>query len=122
MKLLFAGLILCLGALPAAAQQQIAFSNLTPVGFCQFTATGTAQGLAAACSGGIPAGSASAFIVVESANVRWRDDGTAPTTSVGMLFANGSAPLSYQGNLAGIQFIAVSGSPVVDVSFYRVRQ
>lgn len=111
--------ILCVLAVPAMAQQQITFANLTPAGFCQLTLSGTAAGLST-CTGGIPVGSSNVFIIDETANSRWRDDGTAPTTTVGMLFSSGTS-LSYQGDLTAIQFIAVSGSPVLDISFYKNR-
>jgi hypothetical protein len=86
--------------------------SYTPLGFVQLNISG-ATGL-----GTIPAGASMALIVCETANVRWRDDGIAPTSSVGMLFSSGQE-FQYSGNLLNIQFIAVSGSPVLDVSFYK---
>lgn len=86
--------------------------SYTPLGFVQLNIS-TATGL-----GTIPNGASMALIVCETANVRWRDDGIAPTSSVGMLFSAGQE-FQYSGNLQGIQFIAVSGSPVLDVSFYK---
>lgn len=103
----------------SVAQQHIVFSNLTPLGFCQFTA-GSADLVSASCTGGVPQNTVAAVIVVETANIRWRDDGTAPTTTVGMLMLSGSS-LYYQGNLTTLQTVAVSGSPVVDISFYGTR-
>lgn len=68
----------------------------------------------------VPADANFALIRVETANVRWRDDGTAPTTTVGMpLNSTDTFMLEYSGNLSAIQFIAVSGSPVVDVAYYK---
>ncbi len=61
-----------------------------------------------------------AIIRVTAANVYWRDDGTAPTTTIGMpLLSTDTVPLEYTGDLSAIQFIAVSGSPVLDVSYYH---
>ena len=117
-RLLFASCIVLLSVAPAMAQQQIVFANMVPTGFCQFTAS-TAATLATSCSG-IPAKSLVAVIVDETQSTRWRDDGTAPTTSVGMLLSVGST-LTYQGDLTKIQFVAVSGSPVMDVSFYGIH-
>lgn len=107
---------MCFMGMPALAQQNIIFANLVPLGFCQFTAA-AASLISASCSGGIPKNSVVAVIVAETANVRWRDDGAAPTNAVGMLMLAGGS-LYYQGDLTALQTIAVSGSPVVDISFY----
>jgi hypothetical protein len=62
-----------------------------------------------------------AIIRVTAANVYWRDDGTAPTATVGMpLLSTDTVPFEYYGDPLAIQFIAVSGSPVLDVSYYRL--
>jgi len=49
--------------------------------------------------------------------VRWRDDGTAPTSTVGISLAPGEK-LFYDGNLADIQFIEESASAKLNVSYY----
>lgn len=116
-RLLLAAATLCLSAGMAVAQQSIVFSQMIPKGFCQVSVT-TAATLASSCM--IPAQTMVAVIVDETANTRWRDDGTAPTSTVGMLLASG-ATFTYQGDLTSISFVAVSGSPVLDVSFYGVR-
>ena len=58
-----------------------------------------------------------AVIVCETQDVRWRDDGTAPTASVGMPLAVG-VPLAYDGNLQNIRFIQQSSSATLNVSYY----
>lgn len=58
-----------------------------------------------------------ALIVAEGAPVRWRDDGTAPTASVGMPLAIG-VPLQYDGDLAKIRFIEQSASAKLNISYY----
>jgi hypothetical protein len=58
-----------------------------------------------------------ALIVAETQDVRWRDDGTAPTASVGMLLKAGTI-FQYDGDLNKIQFIEVTGSAKVNVSYY----
>ena len=58
-----------------------------------------------------------ALIVAETQGVRWRDDGTAPTASVGMPLAVG-VPLQYDGNLKGIQFIEQAASAKINISYY----
>src|SRR5882672_6430716 len=71
----------------AQAQTVMTF---VPLGYCQLTSLAAATKLSA-CSGGIPAGATSALISVEGAAIRYRDDGTAPTTTVGMPIAIGQA-------------------------------
>ena len=58
-----------------------------------------------------------AIIQCNGGNVRWRDDGVAPTASVGMTLAAG-AELDYTGDINNIQFILSSGTPIIDVSLY----
>jgi len=87
----------------------------------QFAALGYQQiTLSGASSLTVPAGANFAIIAVDTAAVRWRDDGVAPTASVGMPLSNTGAPLEYSGPLASIQFIAQTGSPVLNVSYYRI--
>src|SRR5579864_6785505 len=73
----------------------------------------------AAVSLTVPNGATTAVVSVETAAVRWRDDGTAPTTTVGMPIAAAAAPFVYSGALSAIQFIAQSTTATVDVSYYR---
>ena len=73
--------------------------------------------LSTACN--IPAGATMAYLQAETANVRYRDDGVAPTASVGSLVLGGDPGIFYNGSLTTIRFIAASGSPVLDVAFYR---
>ena len=47
----------------------------------------------------------------------WRDDGTAPTSTIGMRLFSGQE-LDYAGDLALIQFIVGSGSPNLNISYY----
>ncbi len=65
----------------------------------------------------VPAGATMALIVAETQAVRWRDDGTAPTASVGMPLATGTS-LSYDGDLKAIRFIEQTASAVLNVSYY----
>jgi hypothetical protein len=90
----------------------------TPLGFGQLTLTSTAV-LLSTVQGGIPNGARLAVLTVETNDLRWRDDGTAPTATVGMLIVHGNyPPFEYHSDLSKLQLIAVSGSPVVDISFY----
>jgi hypothetical protein len=83
------------------------------------TSAATTSSGASLTSGGIPPGANMALLQAEVANIRWRDDGAAPTTAIGMLLIFGQIPMLYSGTLSNMQFIAASGSPILDVSFYR---
>lgn len=58
-----------------------------------------------------------AFIVAEGNSVRWRDDGTAPTASVGMILIQNNV-LSYDGDLNNIKFIQTGAGAKLNVSYY----
>lgn len=73
--------------------------------------------LSAAATLTVPAGATIALIVAETQAVRWRDDGTAPTASVGMPLATGVS-LSYDGDLRAIRFIQQTASATLNVSYY----
>ena len=59
------------------------------------------------------------FVVInpEIQNVRWRDDGTNPTASVGMPIFVGTS-FFYDGDLNKIKFINVVAGGKVNVSYY----
>lgn len=86
-------------------------------GTYQLSATNTASS-ASSTSGGIPTGATQARLQSETASVRFRDDGGVPTASVGDLITNG-VPLFYTGTLGNLQFFAASGSPLLNIDFYR---
>jgi hypothetical protein len=52
--------------------------------------------------------------------VSYRDDGTAPTATIGMPMLITDPPFEYYGNLLQVQFILASGAPVLNVSYYRL--
>jgi hypothetical protein len=58
-----------------------------------------------------------AIIIAEGANVRYRDDGVAPTASVGMPLAAGVA-FTFDGDLAKIRFIEQTASAKLNVLYY----
>ena len=74
---------------------------------------------ASVTTGGIPPGATMAFLQAEVADIRYRDDGGAPTTAIGNLIVHGIPGIFYAGTLSQIQFIGASGSPLLDVAFYR---
>jgi hypothetical protein len=65
----------------------------------------------------IPANAGSYLLAVESAGIRWRDDGTDPTSSVGQPVASGQA-LCYGNDAHAVRIIAQTGSPTIDVTYY----
>lgn len=102
----------------------------TVLGYAQLAITGTAQTLnqllAAAFAANpqtakisvIPPFARFAFITIETAGVRWIDDGQAPTPSFGQL-VGATQSFDYSGDLTALQLIAVSGAPLANVSFYK---
>ncbi len=59
-----------------------------------------------------------ALICVDTTAVRYRDDGTAPTASIGQPIASGQC-VAYSGPMGSFQVIQQSGGAVVNVSYYR---
>ena len=58
-----------------------------------------------------------AIITPETQAVRWRDDGVAPTASVGMPLAAG-VTLQYDGDITKIRFIEQSASAKLNITYY----
>ena len=58
-----------------------------------------------------------AIITPEGQAVRWRDDGVAPTASVGMPLAVG-VTLQYDGDINQIQFIEQTGGAKLNITYY----
>lgn len=109
--------VLMLFAMPALAQK----SQWAPLGCGQLTSLGTAinlQTIVTPGGVGVPRGSTLISIAVEGNAVRYRDDGTAPTASVGQLLPIGG-PWPYSSNINGIQFVQVASGAVLDVCFYQ---
>jgi len=90
----------------------------TPNGYCQITSLTTAVTLVSGCSGGVPQSTTIAEICTETVAVRYRDDGTSPTSSVGMPVA-ASTCFQYAGDMTAIKFIQQASSGIIDVSFYK---
>jgi len=82
------------------------------LGYQQITSLSAATGLT------VPSGATMALIIPENQSVRWRDDGTAPTTGVGMLLPVNST-LNYDGNLQNLRFIEILASATLNISYYR---
>lgn len=114
MRVAFAAAAACLGFLAAPAAQADGGNYIkTPLGCQQITSLSSAAGFSS-----VPAGATLASIAVENEPVRYRDDGTAPTSSVGTLLPPGG-PWPYTGSLSAIEFIQTAASATVDVCFYK---
>lgn len=89
-----------------------------PLGYQQISAATLATSTALTMPT-IPAGMRVRKVVCSGngGTIRWRDDGTAPTASIGMLMADGGA-LTYTGDPTAIRFILASSTPVLDISYY----
>jgi hypothetical protein len=113
MKKLIIGLLTFWSACAAAQTPTVRY---TPLGYQQITTLTSATLLT------VPTGANCAFISVESAAVRYRDDGTAPTASIGMPLAitSNGPPLIYCGTLSAIQFIQQASSATLNVLYYRI--
>ncbi len=91
-------------------------ATFVPLGYCQLSVT-TAV-LVSTCSGGIPAGATFASITPETGSLRFRDDGTAPSATVGYPLTTGQQ-LMYSGLLPSLQIVSQSGTAIVNLWFYR---
>lgn len=91
----------------------------TRLGYQQITSLSSATGLTVPAKdvNGLKMTPSIAIIVAETQGVRWRDDGTAPTASVGMPLAAGVA-FQYDGDLSKIQFIEQTASAKLNISYY----
>lgn len=97
---------------------------LISLGYCQLSVT-TAVPIST-CPGGIPSGAFYAFIVPETNAIRVRDDGTNPTTTVGMpvgtnvpYYATASAAGTT--SLSTVAVISQSGTATVNITFYKIQ-
>lgn len=102
------------GFLFGALIMQNGYISEKPLGYQQITALSSAQGLA------VPAGTKLILIQPEAQAVRWRDDGTAPTATVGYPLAVGSE-LRYTctpDGQAALKFIEQTASAKLNVTYY----
>lgn len=89
-------------------------------GFEQITSLGTVKTLT------VPTGARGAILSATTQNVRFRADGTNPTASIGNLLIAGSNPFVIMGHstaegqevLEQLKFIEVTGSAVLNVSYF----
>lgn len=88
--------------------------RLIPLGYVQIAALAGGSALPAS-----PSGTATLIAMTcEGTAVRWRDDGTAPTSTSGFPLAAGDT-LVYAGLLSALQIAPYAGTPQVDILYYR---
>lgn len=98
-------------AVDADGDTRIVDGGIVPLGYQQLTALTASTALT------VPAGARLALIQADGADLRWRDDGVDPTATVGMILRMDSE-LVYNGDLAALRVIAISGSPILNVCYW----
>lgn len=89
-----------------------------PLGYCQLTSLSSAVTLAS-CSGGIPAAADIVQVCAETQAIRYRDDGTNPTATVGMPVASGTCFQYSATPLSALRLIEQTASAKANISFYK---
>ena len=87
--------------------------GLDALGYTQVTNVSAATGV-----GTIPAGTEVVMLQCETQNVRFRDDGTSPTASVGMLLVTNTIYTFTASNVAAMKFIETTASAKLNILFY----
>lgn len=82
-----------------------------PLAYQQINSLNSVTGLT------VPAGARTAMIRVSGQAVRFRDDGTNPTPTVGVPLEDGDM-LTYEGNLTAIRFIEQTSAAALDIAYY----
>lgn len=84
----------------------------TPLGYQQIV------GAVASTTLTVPTGSIYALICIENQDVRYRDDGVAPTAAIGMPIRTNQC-LGYSGSLSAFRVIETTPTSTIDVSYYK---
>ena len=92
--------------------QFITEAELIPKGYEQLTSITSAASLT------VPVGASLAIIQAETQDARFRDDGTDPTASVGMLLKAGENPLRIVTDLSKVRLINAVAGTIVNVQYY----
>ena len=97
--------------------QNIIVQTGNPVGYQQLTADATARALT------VPTSANRCVITSQTATYRWRDDGTDPTSTVGMPITNGQTlTLEDAASMAAFKAIRTTGtSAVLNISYYIMK-
>lgn len=89
--------------------------QLDSLGYQQLTSLSSAVGFT------VPDGCVTINVQAESQNVRYRDDGTNPTSTVGMiLYAGAIVPIS-AANFSSMKFIETAAGAKLNISCYGTR-
>lgn len=70
----------------------------------------------------VPAGVNAAIISIETNPVRYRDDGTAPTTAVGNLIpvTTSGLPFEFTGNINQLLLFPTSTGATINIAYYKL--
>lgn len=96
---------------PQEYAQPVRAGSRRPLKYEQLTSLASATALT------VPEGARFALVQAETQAVRWRDDGTDPTGTVGVKIVV-DAVLEYHGDLTKIRFIEAAASAKLSVSYY----
>jgi len=93
--------------------QHVAVSDkkLSPLGYEQITVD-SAKGLT------VPTGATHALIQAQDQDIRWRDDGTDPTDTVGVVLKAGY-DIWYTGDLSAFKAIQTAATGKLNVVYYK---
>ena len=94
-----------------AITSSLGYQQITSLSSAQFLTVPTTDANGLACKPSF------ALITPLTQSVRWRDDNTAPTASVGMPLLAG-VTLQYDGDLTKIRFIETTASAELNVTYY----
>jgi len=98
---------------PPIARTYVVDGNLKALGYEQVT------GLTAAKTLTIPTGARVVALQAQDQDIRWRDDGTDPTATVGMILIAGDRPFLYNGNdLTALSFFEAAATAILNVTYY----
>ena len=89
--------------------------NMAPAGYRQLTDLDSAVGVPGIIN------ARAALIQALNQDVRWRDDGTDPTTSVGMVLRTGF-DMYYTGDLSTLKFIEATAGAEINISLYKTPE
>lgn len=92
--------------------------RLTPVGHQKITDLSAAVGLTLPAQATRKPPARMCYLRAETQSVRFRDDGSDPTASVGMLLLTTDPPFPYWGDLSDIKFIETQASAALSVAYY----
>jgi hypothetical protein len=82
------------------------------LGYQQITSLSSATALT------VPAGTALAIVIPQTQAVRWRDDGTSPTATIGYPLAVGSELYYDSASISQLKFIEQTASAAINVCYY----